>query len=545
MNTIRPATSTQSLPSATSTAPVAVVQGISPTIGRLTVGQLLEATVISQTAKNTFQVQTSIGKFIIQSAFNMPKGSTLTLQLLSQSPIKRFQINSLNGTTTSLRMKTQGGFTAKTSQMGAQSAKLAVGNILVATLMKPLPNASSTVGKAPTEKLTPSATATIGLTKGEGLTLQKIDLFTKTSIKSAIDTVVKTPRKLKNLIGERNLYGPKGTSVSAIKAPRPLQVGGQISVKITAIQLPDLAAASTVPSILSNKNTAPTLSAGAELKGAVTGNTTSGHPIIQTRSGVFVLTTQTKIPPGTIVSLDIVKTSTGSVRENQVAPVQHDSLFKSRKWPALEQAFQALEEIQPGSVQKLIYSTIPRPGVSLTSSVIFFLSALKGGELHSWLGEKALRLIERTQPHVVSRIREDFTTLTRIAEEPAQGDWRVALIPINSGDEIQQIRLLLRQNEDENDEDADSDTRFVIDVKLSRFGRLQMDGLVRDKGKSLELILRSDTHLADTIQNDIRTIFREAADLSGLKGGVNFQAAPADFINIPDPSNAHDVVVVV
>ena len=72
-----------------------------------------------------------------------------------------------------------------------------------------------------------------------------------------------------------------------------------------------------------------------------------------------------------------------------------------------------------------------------------------------------------------------------------------------------------------------------------------MDGLVRDKGKSLELILRSDTHLADTIQNDIRTIFREAADLSGLKGGINFQAAPADFINIPDPSNAHDVVVVV
>ena len=60
MNTIRPATSTQSLPSATSTAPVAVVQGISPTIGRLTVGQLLEATVISQTAKNTFQVQKKI-----------------------------------------------------------------------------------------------------------------------------------------------------------------------------------------------------------------------------------------------------------------------------------------------------------------------------------------------------------------------------------------------------------------------------------------------------------------------------------------------------
>ena len=72
-----------------------------------------------------------------------------------------------------------------------------------------------------------------------------------------------------------------------------------------------------------------------------------------------------------------------------------------------------------------------------------------------------------------------------------------------------------------------------------------MDGLVRDKGKSLELIVRSNTHLADTIKNDIRTIFREAADLSSLKGGVNFQAAPADFINISNPANVQDVGLVV
>ena len=164
----------------------------------------------------------------------------------------------------------------------------------------------------------------------------------------------------------------------------------------------------------------------------------------------------------------------------------------------------SLEEVRPGRSQKLIISIIPRPGASLTSSMIFFLSALKGGDLHSWIGEKALRLIERNQPNISSRIREDFTTLSRIIEEPAPSDWRVALIPINNGDEIQQIRLLLRQNEKETNEDTTSNTRFVIDVKLSRFGRLQMDGLVREKGKSLDLIIRSDTHLADTIKNDIR-----------------------------------------
>jgi hypothetical protein len=51
--------------------------------------------------------------------------------------------------------------------------------------------------------------------------------------------------------------------------------------------------------------------------------------------------------------------------------------------------------------------------------------------------------------------------------------------------------------------------------------------------------------LANTIQNDIRTIFLEAADLTGLKGGVNFQSAPADFVDIPDPSNDLNVGLMV
>jgi hypothetical protein len=241
----------------------------------------------------------------------------------------------------------------------------------------------------------------------------------------------------------------------------------------------------------------------------------------------------------------VVKAPLAPLNKAQNVPALHETLFRSRSWPALEQAFQAIEEVSPGSAQKLTNSFVPRPGAALTSSIIYFLSALKGGDLRSWVGEKSLRLIQRSQPNIISRIREDFSTLSRMADEPASGDWRVALIPINTGAEIQQIRLLLRQNKEETNEDKTSDTRFVIDVDLSRFGRLQLDGLVREKGKSLDLIVRSDAHLANTIQNDIRTIFLEAADLTGLKGGVNFQSAPADFVDIPDPSNDLNVGLMV
>jgi hypothetical protein len=546
MSTIRP-TTTQSLLSTSSSTPVAVVQGAPGVLGSLSIGQLVEATVTSQTAKNTFQVQTPIGNFSLQSAISLPKGGALVMQLVSQTPFIQFHINSLNGANLSLKTKTQGNVTTSTNQaQGAPATKLAVGNLLLATFTSSLSKAPSTKGHAPTDKSTSPITTNIESIKGKGPPLHKSDFSRTTRMDSLISTATKASAIMRNIMGTQNLWSPIVASVSATKASGHLQVGSQVGVKVKGIQPPNPTTTITTPPSLNSKTSKPILSEGANLRGTITGSTPSGHPIVQTRLGAFVLATQTSsVPRGTKISLEVVSAPSVPVIETQAVIAPHECLFRSRKWPALEQAFQSLDEVRPGRSQKLINSIIPRPGASLTSSMIFFLSALKGGDLHSWFGEKVLRLIERNQPNVSSRIREDFITLSRIVEEPTPGDWRVALIPINTGDEIQQIRLLLRQNEEETDEDNTSDTRFIIDVELSRFGRLQMDGLVRDKGKSLELIVRSNTHLADTIKNDIRTIFREAADLSSLKGGVNFQAAPADFINISNPANVQDVGLVV
>jgi hypothetical protein len=556
MTTITPPTSPQPLPSTPGAAPVVVVQRAPPALARLVIGQLLEATIISQTAKNTFQVQTPMGQLSLQSALSLPKGGALVMQLQSQSPFVQFQIDSLNGAAPPLTTKAgkgspqttqaQGNVTVSTSQaQGAPATKLATGNVLQATLMRPLSQAPGSAAQAPLGNLTSPVIAAAGLATGKGPSIQKSDAAMATSTKPSTAPATATSTAVKNATGMHNLNAPKVASGSTPHAPGYLPTGSQMSVKITAIQLPNPAAASAAPASLNSNTTTPALSAGTSLKGTVTGSTPSGHPIVQTRAGVFALTTQTIVPRGSTISLDVVNAPLAPTNKGQGVPTLHESLFTSRKWPALEQAFLAMEEAGPGSAQQLTHAIVPRPGAGLTSSVIFFLSALKGGDLRSWLGENSLRLIARSRPNIVGRIREDFTTLSRMADEPASGDWRVALIPINTGAEIEQIRLLLRQNDEETDEDATSDTRFIIDVGLSRFGRLQLDGLVRDKGKSLDLIVRSDAHLADTMQNDIRTIFVEAADLTGLKGGVNFQAAPADFINIPDPSSDHDVGLMV
>ncbi|MCH8835756.1 MAG: hypothetical protein IH925_07395 [Proteobacteria bacterium] len=72
----------------------------------------------------------------------------------------------------------------------------------------------------------------------------------------------------------------------------------------------------------------------------------------------------------------------------------------------------------------------------------------------------------------------------------------------------------------------------MIDVELERFGHLQLDGLVRARNKRLDLIVRTASPLPRQMHDDIRRIFRDATELTGIKGVVAFQAAPPGFVEV-------------
>jgi hypothetical protein len=324
------------------------------------------------------------------------------------------------------------------------------------------------------------------------------------------------------------------------KTPGQLPIGSQLSVKLISSKLPNSAAASTTLATPTGPGASPTLSTGTTLSGSVTGSTPLSHPIVQTGAGVFALKTQTVVPLGSVVTFEVINAPSPPQLKPESATILHESLFAMRKWPALEQAIQVLHEANSSAAQQLVNTILPRPGTGLTSGLIFFLTALRSGDLRSLIGEMPMRLIERSRPNLAGQLTEDFTTLARMVDEPGPGEWRVSLIPINTGAGIEQIRLLIRQHAGEESEDeGPSDGRFIVDIELTTLGRLQLDGLVKNNGKSLELIIRSEKPLHETMHNDIRTIFIEASVLTGLKGGVNFQAAPAHFIEIDDPSSDH------
>ena len=117
------------------------------------------------------------------------------------------------------------------------------------------------------------------------------------------------------------------------------------------------------------------------------------------------------------------------------------------------------------------------------------------------------------------------------------------MIPFHNGAEIDPIKLHLRpagEQPEDDEKEGRQGIRFLVDLDLSRMARFQLDGLVYEKEKHLDLIVRTENMLPPKIQNDIRGIFKDANDVTGLIGGITFQAAPANFIEVLGPQPPED-----
>lgn len=279
------------------------------------------------------------------------------------------------------------------------------------------------------------------------------------------------------------------------------------------------------------------------MTGNVTGRTTGGQPIVQTPAATFALGS-----PG--ATADVGEGTKITFRlDSQLSPVTapgtalrvpgttHD-LINAKTWDGLGDALKALIGTDPGRLTHLAQTALPQPGGKMSAQMLFFLSALKGGDIKGLLGDSAMHVIDKERPGLLSRLSTDFQTMARLADEPQQGDWRLALIPLWTGEHLEQLRFFWRKNEAEEGEEAADDTRFVFDLDFSQLGHMQIDGLVKAKRKHLDLIIRTDQPLPPEMRAGIAEIFEDARDTIGLGGQVAFQAAPGNFVTVPstDPN---------
>jgi hypothetical protein len=304
------------------------------------------------------------------------------------------------------------------------------------------------------------------------------------------------------LVGSTStLQGTPGASNQTPVNASLNQTGSRFSVRITNILPPSQLSSGGGLPVTGSTN----LSVGQFVTGVVTMTNTQGHAVVQTHAGPINLATPSPLPPGTTISFLITAPLSPVALGNLggMGNLNAEVIMETHRWPELDDAVRSLNESHPTLGQQVMSSILPKADTTLAANIILLLAAIRGGDIKNWFGDAPVRALQRIKPELMSRLRDDFTQIGRLSDD-------------NKDDE----------------QAPDNGARFVLDLDLTRLGRLQLDGLVRTDKKQFDLIIRTNNHLQQAMQNDIRNIFQKAVEQTGYNGGLTFQAAPAGFTDI-------------
>lgn len=541
MTTIPPPAPPPPIPPSAPPRALPIIAVASPPVEllKLAPGARFEGTVVAEGTSIAVRVETTYGTFQIQTTLPLANGARLNLVLQNLTQPLQLQVAAVNGRPPPPVPRAPMPSLPAAGPTPAAPANPAISSAgLIAAPMLPRGLIGAAVGATLLHPATPLPATPVAVT-------QPLSLFggaspAGPSFPGAAPVFGGPGPGPGSAPGPAPAFmpapAPAGGALAPTAAsagPSPLVSGMHMALRVIAFHPP---AADGGPPAAPPPAIPASPAVGQTMTGLVTGHSAGGQPLVQTPLGLLTLATDTALPRGATVVLEIEEPPLPPVpgRAEPVSPLPAPALFRARAWPALDEALHVLQELRPAVAHDLISATLPQANAKMTADVLFFLSALRGGDIGDWFTPGAARLLRRERPELVGRLGEEFRGIAALAREPVAGDWRIALIPFFNGSEIDQLRLYLRPygGDGEENEATPKGLRFILDVELSRLGRLQLDGLVRDDRKRLDLIVRSERPLQPAMQNDIRGIFEEANATTGVAGGLAFQSAPAHFIEV-------------
>ncbi len=201
---------------------------------------------------------------------------------------------------------------------------------------------------------------------------------------------------------------------------------------------------------------------------------------------------------------------------------------------------QLIADGAPQMAQKLL-SMLPQLDGKLAANLSLFVKAMDKQSGRTKLDDDSVEDVGKAGGKAMAaRLAGAFRQLeTQTGDHEGQdGVWNGFTVPLATGDLIQPVQFFIRQPpQDQHRIDPDGhqdnsgggvsktrDQRFLVELMLSRLGRLQMDGLVQRADKRFDLIVRTKQPLTKVMRNDITDLFITTTEAAGSRGSVTFQA---------------------
>ncbi|MBK8174572.1 MAG: hypothetical protein IPK66_04595 [Rhodospirillales bacterium] len=382
---------------------------------------------------------------------------------------------------------------------------------------------------------------------------------------------------------------PNGQAVAAAVRERILQPGTQVPVRLNGPDANETGAKGTGVDPVVRPTSAgeppSVFGPSARMPGVVAAALPDGRAIVCVDRGAFVLPAAARLAAGDVVTVSVVglprlspvsePNASASLVPAQLEPLLADGAWQSltaipTRWiggtpvaagQVATQASQTLLQnpetpvvgaplertVTTDAARNALHAALPRLDANFGTNIRSFFAALQSKDLRSWLGDSTVTRLRSDAPDLLARVADDFDDVAKTAAKTSTDGWSTANIPIAVGDAILPVRLLFRQRPGagRTASGEKDDRRFVLDVSLSRLGRVQLDTLVRGNGSHLDLIVRSDVPLTAAARDDIREVMRATGGQSGIAGSVGFQSAPAGFAEaqLCEPGTSTGLVV--
>lgn len=271
---------------------------------------------------------------------------------------------------------------------------------------------------------------------------------------------------------------------------------------------------------------APTGNQGAVITASVVQSSPEGPTLLKFGEQLLLLQAKGDLPPGTRVQFSL------PTQLAQAAVSDSDPLITGGRWGTLEETAKFLQAVNPTTAQTLM-SAIPQVGAAnLGTTMVFFMAALRLGDVRAWIGENTLRSLERYgNKDLRDRLTDDFGRIAKLTDDPLPGNWRPMSMPLANQGEIGLINFYIKPVNDEEEQQSggegdenksgNKETRFLIDMDMSQLGPLQIDGLAQPG--QVDVILRSKTSFPLDMRQELQALFRDILDARGMQGGVTFR----------------------
>lgn len=322
---------------------------------------------------------------------------------------------------------------------------------------------------------------------------------------------------------------PAGVTVGATTGPVPGSIPGSaalgsarpVGITILSVHPPGASGAAAAAAQASGS--------AVVLTAVVTGSTSTGQTLLHTALGTVTVDAGGPVPRGTRFNIEV--NAPRPARAGSAYGTPQAVLALSRAFPELGPLLTLLAQIDPTAAQALM-NGLPQAGSpQMTSGLMFFISALRLGDPRGLVGSEARTLIDRAGGADLLRgLGDTVNRLGRAMAEQPPGEWRALPVPVANGTAVgtavEQVMIYVRDHGDDADggDGTRQGTRFIVEFSLSRFGQMQIDGLVHTRDKRFDLIVRSHAALSNGVRHRIATLFETANQISGFKGGVGFQA---------------------